>query len=65
MTNNDETAGGELLPCPFCGGTMPIAHLNGVYKISCLNSKCDVQVATYSGTKNEVISWWNTRDKQR
>jgi hypothetical protein len=54
----------ELIPCPFCGGVNVELHcLNFVASLYQLHHAClnIFHGITITGTKEEVISKWNTR----
>lgn len=56
MTNNDETSGDGVLPCPFCGGDKLFRtsdNINATDRINCKSCKA-----------NAVLWKWNTRAKQ-
>lgn len=62
--NPNSYAGGEILPCPFCGGKPSVYTKDGgdnsddFYSIEC--NHCNAGVDSFD-TEEEAIKAWNTR----
>lgn len=66
-SGDDDDRGGELLPCPFCGGSPTVeenVHTDEAVRVACRARACVVQPASdylLRGFWTELRDAWNRR----